>query len=65
MKTHRKLYPEQYVHELVGQQVTVSTKGMVRIQGVVERVVSSRFGLLAIIAGHEGKAWAVKDCIPK
>ena len=65
MGTHRKLYPEQYTHELVGKHVAVTVKGKVHVEGVVERVVSTRFGLLAIITGEDPlKAWAVKDCSP-
>ena len=66
MTTHRELYPEQYTHPLVGQDVKVSTRAGARIEGIVERIVTSRFGLLAIIAGdQEGRAWAVSDCTPK
>ena len=66
MTTHRELYPKQYTHRLVGQNVKVSTKGVLRVEGIVERVVSSRFGPLAIIAGDQKmRAWSLKDCIPK
>lgn len=45
MTTHRDLYPEQYEHPLCGRTVRIRNQ-----EGtfVVERVVSSRFGLLVL-----------------
>ncbi len=62
MKTHRELHPEQYKHFLVGRFVTVVVGGRILTTGVVERVVDSRFGRLAILPDQKGKAFAVRDC---
>lgn len=60
MDDHKRRYPEQYTHELVGQTVTVSYPSGSTVTGRVNRVVRSRFGLLAIIDGDEpGKAHAI------
>lgn len=56
MKTHKELYPEQYKHQLCGEVVTVAGKA-----GMVERVINSRFGQLAILDRHE-EAYLVSDC---
>ena len=58
-KSHRELYPGQYSHPLVGKRVRVHGK-----EGVVERVVNSQFGQLAILKGGGNTAWAVEDCKP-
>ena len=62
-KTHRELYPEQYVHVLCGKRVRTSTTPPGKNEGVVERVVESRFGLLAILEGRDSGdvAYAVAD----
>ena len=63
--THQQAYPEQYTHSLVGRHVSIAPQGKTLASGVVERVVSTRFGLLAILTGDkEGRAWAVGDCKP-
>jgi hypothetical protein len=64
MQTHRELYPDQYTHPLVGRRVVVRTRAGGRGEGVVERVVSTRFGLLAILDGDATQAWRVDDCTP-
>ncbi len=65
MTTHREAYPEQYRHSLVGETVQVFSKstGSLIVRGTVERVVASRFGQLAKIAGaRDGMFYAVRDC---
>jgi len=67
MQTHRELYPEQYAHRLVGKKVkVVSVKdGSILSQGKVERVVSTRWGMLAKIADVSDTFdtfYAVQDC---
>lgn len=62
-KTHREMYPGQYTHPLCGKLVKL--KGSLGKGFRVERVVSSRFGLLAIPEGGDGKtAYAVHQCVP-
>jgi hypothetical protein len=56
MKTHRELYPEQYAHPLCGRKVTAAG-----VAGVVDRVVPSRFGPLAILVGDGKTAYALGD----
>lgn len=51
------MYPEQYNHPLVGK--TVAVHGQVI---VVDRVVSSRFGLIAMVKGDVGQGYAVDEC---
>lgn len=64
MQTHRKLYPEQYAHPLVGKTVMVHSKKdeSLLADGMVERVVVTRFGMLAKIAGSGDTFYAVSDC---
>jgi hypothetical protein len=62
--SHRDCYPEQYQHPLVGKRVRVSTRKGHEEEGVVERVVSTRFGLLAHLEGGGDTARAVRDCTP-
>jgi hypothetical protein len=50
MPSHRESYPEQYSHPLVGKRVRVAG-----IEGKVERVLNTRFGLLAKIEGSAPK----------
>jgi hypothetical protein len=61
-KTHRELYPGQYEHPLCGRLVAVVTAGRERARGVVERVVPSRFGPLALLQGGPATAWPVAAC---
>lgn len=56
-QTHRERYPEQYEHPLVGRRVRVPGTN---VEGVVERVVDTRFGKLAVIGGTN--AWPVQKC---
>lgn len=58
MKTHRELYPEQYAHPLVGKRV----KTPANTEGVVERVVDTRWGKLAILENTHGRAYPVERC---
>jgi len=64
---HRTMYPEQYAHPLCGKTVRTSTTPPGKNEGVVERVVTSRFGPLAILEGSDGPhdsgdiAYAVSD----
>lgn len=62
--SHRDCYPEQYTHALVGKRVQVETGTGHRTAGVVERVVETRFGLLAHLQGNDDQAWRVQDCTP-
>jgi hypothetical protein len=57
-------FSEQYQHPLVGKRIQVNTRTGCMAEGVVERVVSSRFGLLACLEGENGRAWAVNQCTP-
>jgi hypothetical protein len=52
-RTHREAYPEQYTHPRVGERVVVHGR-----TGTIERVVSSRFGLLAQLAGESNTFYA-------
>ena len=56
--SHREAYPEQYAHELCGKRVTANNF----VSFVVERVVSSRFGQLALVQGNCETAYAVNNC---
>ncbi len=58
MKSHREMYPEQYTHPLVGKRVTVGST----VNGIVTRVVPSRFGQLAEIDGNAQTFFRVVDC---
>jgi hypothetical protein len=62
---HRRAYPEQYTHPLVGTSVSVVIKGSVKAQGTVLRVVQSRFGPLAKLDDATETFWSVKDCKPE
>jgi len=62
MKTHRQQYPEQYNHALCGKNVNVVTHAGSQATGIVERVVTTRFGPLAILEGIDETAWAISDC---
>lgn len=58
MSTHKELYPSQYNHPLVGK--TVRTRQ--GLEGVVTRVLPSRFGQLAEITGaKKGTAFGIVD----
>ena len=62
-KSHRELYPGQYTHALVGKHVTVQIGVKKMAEGIVERVVDTRFGKLAgIIGDKSGTFWSIKDC---
>jgi hypothetical protein len=61
-EAHRRAYPGQYTHPLVGKYVKVVIGGSVKHDGIVERVVSTRFGLLAHFEDTEA-AWRVTDCV--
>jgi len=54
-KTHRELYPEQYTHPLVGQRVTV------RQGRIVERVVPTKWGPLAVLQNDLTTAYQLSD----
>jgi hypothetical protein len=64
VKSHRETYPEQYAHPRVGERVVVRRQdGTVAVRGVIERVVSSRFGPLALLEGQSPReAWALSAC---
>ena len=66
--SHRDLYPDQYVDPLCGLRVRVANAtddGGKPVEGTVERVVSSRFGALAILAEYgAARAWPTGDCTP-
>lgn len=54
---HRDLYPEQYAHPLVGKRVRVADS---TVEGVVERVVESRYGPLVILHAYPPDlAWSI------
>jgi hypothetical protein len=61
---HRDCYPDQYRHPLVGKRVKVRTRTSHETEGVVERVVQTRFGPLAHLEGGGDTAWLVSDCTP-
>lgn len=56
-KSHRESYPEQYEHPLCGKRVRCPIDGT---NFTVERVVKTRFGLLAPVPGTD-KAYALTD----
>lgn len=61
-KTHRELYPEQYVHPLIGKAVVVkNAKGEMFAEGILTRVVQTRFGPLAILNGVGQRAYSLCD----
>jgi cyclopropane fatty-acyl-phospholipid synthase-like methyltransferase len=60
--SHREWYPEQYSHPLVGRRVSVRHQGSVVAAGTVDRVVSSRFGMLAHLGG--GSYYSTAACEP-
>lgn len=75
--THREMYPDQYSHPRCGQHVQVVYKGKLTtkrdgtpVTGIIERVVNSRYGLIAILEGsrfgeNDGDpAWLLSDCKP-
>ena len=55
-KLHKEMYPEQYAHALCGETVYVRDSKP-QITGVVERVVSSRFGQLAHLKQSDPKTF--------
>ncbi len=59
-RKHRDCYPEQYEHALVGKRVRVEKVGL---DGVVLRVVSTRWGLLAHLDTAGDIAYRVADCV--
>lgn len=70
MTEHRRLYPDQYQHPLCGKTVRVRKRGepgasgnaaINDVSGVVERVVSSRFGMLANLKGKADAWWLLQD----
>jgi hypothetical protein len=63
-RTHRDCYPEQYQHSLVGKRVQVRTCTGYETSGMVERVVTSRFGLVAFLDGSNTQGWLLEDCTP-
>lgn len=63
---HKRRYPEQYNHALCGKRVQVKTSAGVQGEGIVERVVHSRFGQLAIVPEISTETWwSVLDCYIK
>lgn len=50
--THRELYPEQYSHPMVGKRVAYVGETAEKV-ATVERVVCSRFGMLAQLSGTD------------
>lgn len=54
---HRETFPDQYTHPLVGTRVRVND-----VEGEVTRVITSRFGQLAIIDGDAKTAYPVDQC---
>jgi hypothetical protein len=65
---HRDLYPAQYAHPLCGLRVRVENAtddAGAPLCGIVERVVTSRFGRLAILAEYGAEqAWLASACRP-
>jgi hypothetical protein len=57
MKTHRERYPEQYRHPMIGRRVKHAKSGTCFM---LERVVPTRFGLLAMVPGSD-IAYPVRD----
>jgi hypothetical protein len=58
---HRRAFPDQYRHPLVGKRVQVNT-GKFQTEGVVQRVVNSRFGQLAKLEDNTETFYAVAHC---
>ena len=62
-QAHPDIYPEQYQHPLCGKLVRVTTHTGYITQMMVERVVSTRFGLLACPPGDPNQtAYLITDC---
>ena len=62
MGSHRDQYPEQYSHPLVGKKVHIKTCSGFETEGVVLRVVSTRFGLLCHLdTGDQDTAYSIRD----
>ena len=64
---HRRRFPDQYNHPLCGKRVRVDTNAVFQgagvVERVVERVVKSRFGLLASVPDISTETfWRVQDC---
>lgn len=49
VRSHRDTYPEQYRHPLCGKRVRVVHNGKEIARGTVERVMASRFGMIAAL----------------
>ncbi len=64
MITHRELYPTQYTHPLVNRCVRVINRktGDGITEGIVERVVDTRFGKLVHLIDGGNTFYAVNDC---
>ncbi len=59
-KTHREAYPEQYNDPAVGKYVVHD--GDESVQGTINRVVHTQWGILAYIDGQDPKtAWLLTD----
>jgi hypothetical protein len=64
LRSHRDCYPEQYSHPIVGKRVSlpgILVHGL-PARGVVERVVPTRFGPLAILDSNPHAAYLLSEC---
>ena len=61
-RTHRECHPDQYTHPLCGKKVKVRTSAGFTTEGVVERVVGTRWGPLAHLDNSGDTAYHVSDC---
>lgn len=68
--SHKDEFPEQYNHPMCGKRVRVRIQGEAgasgnaakkSIEGVVLRVVPSRFGELALVSGSGKDYYSVRD----
>jgi len=59
--SHRDIYPEQYDHPLVGRTVRAMWNGKVVHEGVVERVMPSRFGQMAAFGNLHNLCYLVTN----
>ena len=68
--SHRETFPEQYNHKMCGKRVRVKMQGDLGssgnaakkpIEGIVLRVVPSRFGELALVSGAGKEYYSVRD----
>ena len=64
MKSHKEIYPEQYSNPLCGKAVAVLDKArdVIVDRGIVDRVVHTRFGMLAHLVDSGDRWYGVWNC---